>query len=145
MLQRICTRYYLCATIVSIGWYPVLLVPSLSRDWLLSRASVPLDLGLLAVAGVCIAHFFKNFIISADGAFDRIVRATVLPLLGSALYLVLTVITLWLHQAFYGGLANVHDSMSLVVTGLVATIISCYVTIPYGFICQLCLEWSAKE
>lgn len=36
----------------------------------------------------------------------------------------------------FGGLANLHDTLSLYVMGLMAVTLACFVVVPYGLFCQ---------
>jgi hypothetical protein len=65
-----------------------------------------------------------------------LVRATVIPYLGCIVFLSLSAAMLWTRNFLYGGLANLHDTVSLYVMGLTATTVSFFVVIPYGLLCQ---------
>ena len=117
-----------------------MLIPSTSRGWLLEGGNWYSHMACLVLAGVAIAGIFRQYIISSDGLWDQIVRAAILPIIGSFLYLVLLVTTWWIKQFTVGGLTNLHDSLSAIFFGLLTTLFSFYVVIPYGMFCQYVLE-----
>ena len=123
----------------------MLLIPSLSRGWLLEGGRWTLHLTMLVIAGVVIAHLFRGFILSADGFTDRLLRSVVLPLVGCVVYLSLVVAYWWAQYFLFGGLTNMHDSLSVLINGLLATILGFYVVVPYGMICQIALERVVEE
>ena len=43
---------------------------------------------------------------------------------------------IWTQSLLQDGLANLHDTLSLYAMGLMATALSCYVVVPYGYVCQ---------
>ena len=112
----------------------VLLLPSVTREWLL--ADTFQNLGCLVVASVIVALMCRKFISSADTFGNHLVRAAVVPYVGCFVYLSLWAGLLWIRSFLYGGLANVHDTLSLYVMGLTAAAISFFVVIPYGLLCQ---------
>ncbi|HUD00576.1 MAG TPA: hypothetical protein VMR88_18945 [Candidatus Polarisedimenticolaceae bacterium] len=116
----------------------VLLVPSVTREWLL--ADILQNLGCLVVASIIVALAARRFISNADTFGEHLLRATVIPYLGCLVYLSLSAGLLWLQTFLYGGLANVHDTLSLYVMGLSAAAISFFVVIPYGLLCQYAMS-----
>lgn len=137
--------YYPIAALLSAGWFVVMLIPANSRGWLLEDGKWHLHILFLMIAGTLVALLFRQFILSADSVKDRILRAFILPLCGSFIYLLLVVGSWWARQMVYGGLTNLHDSLSAIYMGLIGTIFSFYVVIPYGMFCQIVLEWVVKD
>ena len=79
---------------------------------------------------------FRRFIGRADTLWDYLVRATVIPYLGTFVFLSLWTALLWTRSLLYGGLANLHDTLSLYLMGMIAVTVSFFVVIPYGLLCQ---------
>jgi hypothetical protein len=131
-------RYCTTAAALGAGWFVVLLVPGMTRQWLL--ADIGRNLGCLAVASVVIAVVCRGFIGGADSFGGRLLRAVVVPFLGCFVFLTLWTALLWVPSLVLGGLANLHDTLSLYVMGLAATAISFYVVVPYGLVCQYVME-----
>jgi hypothetical protein len=131
-------KYCAAAAALGIGWFVVLLLPPLTREWLL--ADILQNLGCLLAASVIIAVMARKFISSADTFGKDLVRATVVPYLGCLVYLSLSAALLWIRTFLYGGLANVHDTLSLYVMGLTAAGVSFFVVIPYGLLCQYVMK-----
>lgn len=77
---------------------------------------------------------------TAETFGSRLLRAVVLPWLGCFVFLTLWTGLLWASSLIFGGLANLHDILSLYVMGLTATAISFYVVVPYGLVCQHVME-----
>ena len=127
-------RYYLMAAILGAGWFPVLLVPAVTRQWLLDDSVQ--NLGCLVVASVVVALVCRSFIGSADSPGDHLLRAVVVPLVGCLAFLTLWAALIWARSLISGGLANLHDTLSLYAMGVTATAISFYVVVPYGLLCQ---------
>jgi hypothetical protein len=131
-------KYCAAAAALGCGWFVVLLVPSVTREWLL--ADIFQNLGCLVIASIIIAVAARKFISSADSFGEHLLRATVIPYLGCLLYLTLSSGLLWLNTLLYGGLANLHDTLSLYVMGLTAAAVSFFVVIPYGLLCQYAMN-----
>jgi hypothetical protein len=131
-------KYSAAAAALGCGWFVVLLIPSVTREWLL--AGVFKNLGCLVVASIIVALVARKFISSADSFGDHLLRATVIPYLGCLVYLSLSVGLIWLNTFLYGGLANLHDTVSLYVMGLSATGVSFFVVIPFGLLCQYAMS-----
>ena len=131
-------KYYVTAGALGIGWFVVLLVPSVTREWLL--ADIFQNLGCLVVASIIVAVAARKFISSADSFGEHLLRATVIPYLGCLVYISLSAGLLWLNTLLYGGLANLHDTLSLYVMGLTAAAVSFFVVIPYGLLCQYAMN-----
>ena len=127
-------RYCSTAAALGCGWFLVLLIPRMTRDWLLANGLR--NLGCLVVASVIVAVACRGFIARADTWGAHLVRAIVLPYVGCILFLSLFAAMLWAQSILYGGLANLHDTVSLYVMGLTATTVSFFVVIPYGLLCQ---------
>jgi hypothetical protein len=98
------------------------------------------NLGCLVVAIIIVALAARTLISTADSFGEYLLRAAVIPYLGCLVYLSLSAGLLWLQTFLYGGLANVHDTLSLYVMGLSAAAISFFVVIPYGLLCQYAMS-----
>ncbi len=131
-------KYCALAAALGIGWFVVLLIPSVTREWLL--ADVFQNLGCLVVASIIVALAARKFISSADTFGEHLLRAAVIPYLGCLVYISLSAGLLWIQTFLYGGLANVHDTLSLYVMGLSAAAVSFFVVIPYGLLCQYAMR-----
>lgn len=131
-------KYTMTAGSLGAGWFAVLLIPSLTREWLLADAVQ--NLACLVVASVVIAIPARGFIRRADTFGQQLLRATVLPWPGCVAYLSLRAALMWARTILFGGLANVHDTISLFVMGLTAALLSFYVVIPYGLFCQYVMK-----
>jgi len=131
-------KYCAAAAALGIGWFVVLLIPAVTREWLL--ADVFQNLGCLVVTSIIVALAARKFISSADTFGEHLVRATVIPYLGSLVYLSLSAGLIWLNTFLYGGLANLHDTLSLYVMGLSAAAVSFFVVIPFGLLCQYAMS-----
>jgi|SRR5687768_11268279 hypothetical protein len=131
-------KYCAAAGALGIGWFVVLLIPAVTREWLL--ADVFQNLGCLVVTSIIVALAARKFISSADTFGEHLVRATVIPYLGSLVYLSLSAGLIWLNTFLYGGLANLHDTLSLYVMGLSAAAVSFFVVIPFGLLCQYAMS-----
>jgi hypothetical protein len=120
------------------GWFVILLVRALPGNgfWLTFLQ----NLGCLVVASIIVALAARTLISSADSFGEYLLRAAVIPYLGCLVYLSLSAGLLWLQTFLYGGLANVHDTLSLYVMGLSAAAISFFVVIPYGLLCQYAMS-----
>ena len=127
-------KYCAAAGALGCGWFVVLLVPTVTREWLL--ADVFKNLGCLVVASIIVSLAARKFISSAETFGQHLMRATVIPYLGCLVYISLSAGLLWLQSVLYGGLANVHDTLSLYVMGLTAAAVGFFVVIPYGLFCQ---------
>ena len=127
-------RYCSTAGGLGVGWFVVLLIPGMTREWLLANKWQ--NLGCLVVSSVIVAVVFRRFIGSADTLWDYLVRATMIPYLGTFVFLSLWTALLWTRTLLYGGLANLHDTLSLYVMGMIAVTVSFFVVIPYGLLCQ---------
>jgi hypothetical protein len=106
----------------------------MTREWLL--AEIWQSLGCLVVSSVLVAVVFRGFIGRAATLWDHLLRAVVIPYLGCFLFLSLWAALLWTRTMLYGGLANLHDTLSLYAMGMVAVALSFFVVIPYGLLCQ---------
>ncbi len=131
-------KYCALAAALGIGWFVVLLIPSVTREWLL--ADVFQNLGCLVVASIIVALAARKFISSADTFGEHLLRAAVIPYLGCLVYISLSAGLLWIQTFLYGGLANVHETLSLYVMGLSAAAVSFFVVIPYGLLCQYAMR-----
>ena len=62
------------------------------------------------------------------------------PNVGCVVFLTLWAVWLWVHTLLFGGLANLHDTLSLYVVGFTAVTISSYVVLPYSLLCQRVMQ-----
>jgi hypothetical protein len=127
-------RYCATAGGLGVGWFAVLLLPSVTRGWLL--ASPWQNLACLVVASVLVAVVCRRFIGRATTPGEHLLRAIVLPYLGCLVFLSLVAGVLWTRTILAGGLANLHDTASLYAMGMTAAAVSFFVVIPYGLLCQ---------
>jgi hypothetical protein len=131
-------KYCAAAAALGCGWFVVLLVPSITREWLLG--DIFQNLGCLVVACIIVAVVARKFISSAATFGEHLLRATVIPYLGCLVYISLSAALLWIQTFLYGGLTNVHDTLSLYVMGLTAAAVSFFVVVPYGLLCQYAMN-----
>ena len=136
-------RYCLAAGTLGLGWFVVLLIPRITREWLL--AGVFQNLACLVVASVIVAVPCRHFIGNADTLGDHFVRGAVIPYLGCFVFLTLSSALLWIRSLLYGGLANLHDTLSLYAMGFMGAVLSCFIVIPYGLFCQYVMYSVADE
>jgi hypothetical protein len=131
--------YAFTAAALGAGWFLVLLVPPATREWLV--ANIAQNLACLMVASVVVAVACRRYILGAGSRSGHALRAVALPYLGCLVFLTLTAAVLWTRSLVQGGLANVHDTLSLYAMGLTATTTSLYVVVPYGLLCQYAMSW----
>lgn len=136
-------RYVAAAAALGAGWFVVLLLPAMTRDWLL--AAPWRNGGLLVVSSVLVAVALRRFIASAETTGQDLLRAVLMPLAGAVVYLTLCNAAIWAESLIRGGLANAHDTLSLYVMGLAATVLSCFVVVPYGWLCQTVMNRLAPD
>jgi hypothetical protein len=135
-------RFVATAAALGAGWFVVLLVPGVTREWLLA-GWLP-SLACLVAASVLVALPARRWIARAETFGARLLRAVLVPAAGCVLYL-----TLWAALAGLRGLAggetlNAHDLLSLYATGLAAAAASFWVVVPYGYLCQVAMEGRAR-
>jgi hypothetical protein len=136
-------RYAALAALLGAGWFPVLLLPYLTREWLLKE---PLrNILLLALASVIVALAFRHFIARASSLWSHFKRAILLPYLGCLVFLTLTAGVIWAEHFLYGNLADLHDTLSLYYMGFVSAVTGCGVVVPYGLVCQFVMNRAANE
>ena len=131
------------AGVLGLGWFLVLLIPGITRTWLLS--SVGMNIVCLIAASVFVALVFRPFIDRAETFTEHLLRAAVIPLVGCFVFLSLWNAALWGRTLLFGGLANIHDTLSLYVMGMLATVVSCLVVIPYGLLCQYVMSRASSR
>ena len=136
-------KYCATAAALGIGWFVVLLLPGMTREWLLASAFQ--NLACLVAASVIVALLCRRFIQGADTLGGDVLRAAVIPYLGCLVYLTLWAALLWMRSVIFGGLANLHDTLSLYVMGLTAAAVSFFVVIPYGLFCQYVMKSISNE
>lgn len=127
-------KYYLTAGALGVGWFCVLLLPGLTREWLLSSSGQ--NLVCLVAASFIVAAVCRRFINCAVTLGDHLLRALVIPYLGCFVFLTLVAALLWLRTLLFGGLANLHDTISLYAMGMMAAVMYFFIIIPYGLFCQ---------
>jgi len=128
------TRYCVTAGALGLGWFLVLLIPGVTRGWLLSSAGV--NIACLIASSVFVALVLRRFIENAETFAEHLLRAAILPLFGCVVFLSLWNAAYWGKTLLWGGLANLHDTLSLYVMGMLAAVVSFLVVIPYGLLCQ---------
>jgi hypothetical protein len=131
-------RYSITAGLLGLGWFVVLLIPSITRNWLADNTF--LNMVYLIAASVLIARLGRKYIGRAETFGGHLVRATLLPYLGAFIFLTIWNLQIWGKTLLFGGLANVHDTFSLYYMGLIAVTVSLYVVIPYGLFCQYIMQ-----
>jgi hypothetical protein len=136
-------RYCLTAGSLGLGWFVALLIPGVTRGWLL--ANVWQNLGCLVLASVCVALMCRTHIGNAVTLWDHLVRAAVIPYLGCLVFLTLSAALLWGRSLLHGGLANLHDTVSLYAMGMTAAAVSFFVVIPYGLLCQYVMHAASRS
>ncbi len=127
-------RYCSTAGALGVGWFVVLLLSGITREWLLSN--IWQNLACLVVASILVALVCREFIGRAETLGEQLLRAVVIPYLGCLVFLSLSAALLWARTFMFGGLANLHDTLSLYVMGMTAAAVSFFVVIPYGLLCQ---------
>jgi hypothetical protein len=127
-------RYCVTAGVLGVGWFVVLLVPGITRGWLLEEPWP--NLACLVATSVLVAVTCRRFIGQAATFGDHLVRATVVPYLGCFVFLSLWAAMLWVRSLWMGGLANLHDTVSLYLMGMTGAAFSFFLVIPYGLLCQ---------
>jgi hypothetical protein len=136
-------RYCFTAAGLGVGWFVVLMIPDVTRQWLL--ADVRGNLLCLAAASVLVAVGCRSFIERAETFSQHLVRAAVVPYLGCVIFLSLWAGLFWARSLLGGGLANLHDMLSLYAMGMVAAVVSCFVVVPYGLLCQYVMNAASSE
>ena len=59
---------------------------------------------------------------------------------GCVVFVALWAVWLWVRTLLFGGLANLHDTLSLYVMGFTAVTISSYMILPYSLLCQRVMQ-----
>jgi len=131
------------AGILGLGWFVVLLIPGLTREWLLSSAGM--NIVCLSAASVFVALAFRRFIDSAETFAEHLLRAAVIPFVGCFVFLSLWNAAFWARTLLRGGLANIHDTLSLYAMGMLAAVGSFVVVIPYGLVCQYVMSRASSR
>ena len=131
-------KYFLTAGALGLGWFVVLLIPSITREWLLENSFQ--NLLYLIIASVLTALIGRKYIDRAENLGGYFWRAVLMPYLGCILFLTIWNLIFWTKTLIFGGLANAHDTWSLYVMGLTAVTFSLYVVVPYGFFCQYTMQ-----
>jgi hypothetical protein len=134
-------RYFVTAALLGAGWFVVLLLPGVTRGFLLEQPMQ--SIGFLVVASLVTAAVFARFIASASSFASHLVRAVVLPYAGCLVYLTLMAAAIWVRSLLTGGLANLHDTLSLYAMGFTAATVSFYVVVPYALLCQFVMHRAA--
>ena len=136
-------RYAATAGVLGVGWFVVLLVPGMTRGWLLEAPWQ--NLLCLVLTSVIVAVLCRGYIEDAETPWEHLIRAVVLPYVGCFAFLTLWSALLWGRTLIYGGLANLHDTVSLYAMGMTAAVVSCFVVVPYGFLCQYVMNAVARS
>jgi hypothetical protein len=97
------------------------------------------------LASVLVAELCRRYIGNADTLGEHLVRATLLPYLGCLMFLTFVAALMWARTLWFGGLANLHDTLSLYGMGLLAAVLSCLVVVPYGLLCQYVMSAAARS
>ena len=124
-------KYCAAAAILGCGWFVVLLVPSVTREWLLT--DVFKNLGCLVVASIIVALAARKFISSADSFGEHLLRAAGNSLSGLSCLHKFFRRTNLVTTFLYGGLANLHDTLSLYVIGFTAAAVAFVVVSRMGY------------
>ena len=132
--------YCVTAAALGAGWFVVLLIPGVTRGWLLENGWQ--NLAFLIVSSVLVAVMCRRFIARADGLRDHLFRAAVLPLLGCFVFLTLWNAWIWIGSH---GVANIHDTLSLYLMGMAAAVWSFFVVGPYGLLCERIMNALAPQ
>ncbi len=136
------TRYAVAAALLGAGWFPLFLIPSAPREWLLDG---PLrNLAFLCVSSVLVAVALRRFILGATTFWEHLWRAVVVPFVGAFVYLTLVAAAMWTRQLLYGGLTNLYDTGSMYLFGMVMAVLAFPLTISYGLVCQYLLHAVAR-
>ena len=136
-------KYVVTAAILGAGWFPLLLIPGASREWLLDA---PLrNVVLLCASSVLVAVGLRRFILQATSFLEHVWRAATVPFIGAFVYLSLVAATMWTRQLFAGELTNLRDTGSLYMFGMVITLLAFPITISYGLACQYLLHAVARS
>jgi hypothetical protein len=61
------------------------------------------------------------------------------------IYLSVVTAWIWIRQLLFGGLANLHDTLSLYAMGLTAALLACFVVVPFGLACQYVMSAAAER
>jgi hypothetical protein len=131
-------RYVLVAALLGAGWFPLMLLPPLSRGWLLEAPFQ--NLVLLMSSSVIVAIALRRFIAGATGMRAHVWRGVVVPYLGCVVYLTAAAIVLWIRDPRTSGALNVHDMLSLYWLGFVAALMAFPIVVLYGIACQMVLH-----
>lgn len=141
--------YVAVAALLGAGWFLVLLVPPVTREWLLAgRNQAGLHVSLLVASSVAVAWLFRGIIARAETWRAHLVRAATIPLAGCVIYLTLWNVWSLSRDAWRGYGLNLHDALVLYVWGLGSAVAAWYVMIPYGLLCQYVMnrkgQWSRR-
>lgn len=138
-------RYYATAGVLGVGWLGVLMIPGWTRSWLLGAAgSWRWQALLLGITGLVVAAGFRRPIAAARSRADHLRMAVLVPYAGCVVYLTLFNAWIWARSWWLGGLANLHDSLSLYLLGIGAAATAFFVVIPYGLLCQWLMNRAAN-
>jgi len=129
--------YFTVSALLGLGWFPVLLVPSWTRRWLIEdRRMISGNMALLVVTSVTVAWLFRGYIERTTTFMDHLWRGFVLPYVGCVIYLTLWNALSWIRSLIFGDRINVHEALILYPWGLSYALMACFVVIPYGVFCQ---------
>lgn len=138
-------RYLASAALLGCGWFPILLVPSWTRGWLLSSPRwIAGNVVLLAASSMVLAWLFRGVIAGARARSEHVRNALLLPYAGCVIYLTLWNAATWIEGLARGGSTNLHDSLVLYPWGLGYAMAACFVVVPYGYLCQVLMSRAAE-
>lgn len=81
-------KYTITAGLLGLGWYVVLLIPSMTREWLAENAIM--NTVYLIAASVLVARLGRKYIGRSETFGGHFFRAQLLPYLGTVIFL-----TIW--------------------------------------------------
>lgn len=138
-------RYYLIAVLLSAGWPIVLAIPGWTRSWFFGgHGQWRGHLVGLVLAGLILARLFRGRISDARSSAENWRLGILVPYLGCVVYLTIVNLWIWVTHWVHGGLANLHDTLSLYLWGVVGALLACFVVIPYGVFCLWVLSRNAE-
>ena len=135
-------RYYTSAVLLSIAWYGVVHLSPFLRISVQSNGIMEIGttgtMALFAAAGLPVAAVFRRPIVCARGAMHLVLGA-VLPYVAAVIFLILTSCVVSIRRGSF------HEALVLPFWGLWFTVLSCFVVIPFGVLCQLLLSASGRR
>jgi hypothetical protein len=126
--------YRIAAGLLGVGWFLVLLIPRLTREWLLADAGW--NLALMVGSSLLTALVGRRLVAGGDSIGGHAWRGAILATIGTLVYLTSAAATIGVRTVTRGGGINWHDTLSLCVMGLSAAALAGYVILPYALFCQ---------